>query len=65
MGSADFKLATKQKTMKRQLMEKERKTQSEEEATATCSKVVLISSSSNGGIDCESYKATASVVQEA
>ena len=45
-------------------MEKERKTQSEE-ATVTCSKLVLISSSSSGGTDSECNKATTSVVREA
>ena len=44
-------------------METERKTQSEKEATATCSKVVLFSSS--GGRDSECDEASTSIVQEA
>ena len=58
MRLADFKLAAKQKRfLKRQLFEKERKTQSEE-ATATCSQVhvVPISSSSSSGTDLNAIK---------
>ena len=46
-------------------MEKEKTTQSEEKATATCGKAALISSSSRGGTDSECDEATTSVVQEA
>ena len=67
MGSADFKLAAVQKrSLKRQMIEKERQIQCEKDAIATTSKVELGSSSRGSDTDstCDHDQAT-SAVQEA
>ena len=66
MGSADVKLAAKQKRFLIEMFDGKRKEKSYgKEVTAICSKLILLSSSNRGGSDSECDDIATSVVQEA